>query len=165
MVFFFIYIFCHIFGRTSFVLGKSWWKHTSSLKMLLSNQVFRRYHVSLSPSGYGMLLSNPLNENRGLRKFSGSCSLEVKRSYVGAPVLYLADIGSMIRPQDYIDSRKIHRLTVTWSILCSQGKMEEKEQCHVYSLTRWSAPAVKIQGWVGWNWQSSTPETDTGRLR
>lgn len=36
--FFFIYIFCHIFGRTSFVLGKSSWKHASSLKMLLSNK-------------------------------------------------------------------------------------------------------------------------------
>ena len=98
-----------------------------------------------------MLVWNPSNENRRLEKFSGKSN--------AAPVLYLAEIGSMIMTAGFILVRVL--LWPRPEVLCSQNVMEKKEYCQVYSLIWWSAPAVKIQGCVGWNWQSNTPETDT----
>ena len=102
---------CHLFGRRTFVLGNYSWKHASGLKRLLSNQVLRRKHVNLQPSGYGMLLSNPSNENRELRKFLVS-SPEVKRCS--------SVVSRWHRFNDHdrrIISRKIPRLTATWGTL------------------------------------------------
>lgn len=65
-----------IYSEEQLLFSANLCESTQAVKLLLSNQVLRRYHVNLSPSGYGMFLSNPSNENRGLGKVSVTRSPE-----------------------------------------------------------------------------------------